>query len=89
MAVEQAPALKFQVGDILVEGFQDRITGEYGIAMVTMVVDHIFAIGSIRPDAFCEKGVLCGLGPFGTTATVSQVQALHLLKKYNVRPQAL
>lgn len=88
-AMKQASALKFEVGDVLVEGFQDRVAGKYGVTMVPVVVDHVFTIGGIRPDAFCEKGVLCCLGPFRTAAAMPQVQALDFLQKYDVRPQAL
>ena len=84
LAVEQSPTLEAMVGDVLVGARGDRKTAEDGVAVVTVVVDRIAAVGAVDPGAFGKKMVLRDGRPFRMALGVRQMHALDFLQEHEV-----
>jgi hypothetical protein len=62
-AMQQAPPLETQLGDVLIVWMLDRKTGEDRVAMVPVSIDDIASIGRGLPDIFRQEFVLGLVGP--------------------------
>lgn len=58
---------------------------EYGIAMMTSLIDRIFTVSMIRPDSVGEEFHLVVIGPAGDRFTAAGVFPMDLLQQYDVR----
>ena len=87
-AMQQAALFKLQMRHVLIMAVDDREAREDGIAVMTMVIDHVAAIRTIQPMLVGEKLMLRSTRPIGMISLMQQVQSLDFLQEENVRVQA-
>ena len=77
LAMQQPAALEAVRRDVLIGLAEDGMAAEDGIAMVTVVVDRIAAIGGLLPALLSQELMLRLRWPARMTPWMSEVQALH------------
>lgn len=85
--MEQPATLETVVGHILVMLGEDGQPAEDRVAVVSMVVDRILAVGGLVPDLLRQKLVLWIQRPVGMGDLVAHMHTLDLLQKHQVNIQ--
>jgi hypothetical protein len=85
--MQQAAPFEAHLSDILIVLVVNRVTGKDRIAMVSVAVNDVAAIGGGSPDIFREEVVLRLFWPVVKPLGIPVVSALNFLKENDIRSQ--
>ncbi len=84
-AVQQAAAGRFHQRYVDIVPVNKIKLAEYGIAVVALVINGVFAIGMMMPDLVGKKLELAAVRPVFVLQGMAQVLTLYFLQKQDVR----